>query len=100
MDEQMIFDAVNAYFSINPEKLQIVSDTINGNAFWSCREMEKTIMFTDGLYNQYMDQRELYGRELFDPFRRSHRLTYKGIDTSLGQLNFFKWIFEEKIFNF
>jgi hypothetical protein len=38
-----------------------------------------------------------YSKKLFDPFCRTDRITYKGIVTTVGQLNFIKWCIKNGI---
>lgn len=53
------------------------------------------------LYSSYKDQLKAYSKLQFDPFRRHDRLTIKinnsSIETTIAQLNFFKWIIEIKL---
>jgi len=56
------------------------------------------------LYMDYRDQLKSYTKINFDSFRRHSRITYMidleketAIDTTVGQLNFFRWVFKNKI---
>jgi hypothetical protein len=54
----------------------------------------------------FNDNVKQYGKKDFDPFRRSGRFNFNLVnhniilDTSPGQLNFFKWCFNNKVFEF
>ena len=57
------------------------------------------------VYNNYRLKLKAYSRKCFDPFCRGERITipYKNnihIQTTLGQLNFFKWILENNIIDY
>ena len=57
------------------------------------------------VYVDYKLKLKAYSKENFDPFCRWERITipYKGetfIETTLGQLNFFKWTLENKIIDY
>lgn len=53
------------------------------------------------LYFEYRAQLKAYSKLFFDPFRRHDRITFvlesqplKVIETTIGQLNFFRWMFQ------
>ena len=56
----------------------------------------------------YKSTLSYYEKQYFDPFKRKHRIDYKYmvnneehfLETSVGQLNFFKWAFENSVINF
>jgi len=59
------------------------------------------------LYMDYRDQLKSYTKINFDSFRRHSRITFVvdmqkpvSIDTTIGQLNFFRWIFKNKIIDY
>ena len=73
------------------------------------------------IYDSYKSNLKAFSKQIFDPFRRKNRiiLNYKEInksykitfsnninkkdnyiDTTIGQLNFFKWIIENNIFTY
>ena len=53
------------------------------------------------IYHAYKSQLKSYSKKKFDPFCRRDRLKFNcndiNIDTTLGQLNFFKWAIENMI---
>ena len=61
----------------------------------------------DDIHSSYKSKLSFYKKRHFDPFRRLDRLDYKYVIngeecellTSVGQLNFFRWIFENNIMN-
>jgi hypothetical protein len=59
------------------------------------------------LYHDYRAQLKSYSKFNFDSFRRHHRITFfisedktEYIETTVGQLNFFRWIFNNNIINY
>ena len=70
----------------------------------------KTIQETDtivnqfNVYNSYKSQLKAYSKKQFDPFCRRERIKFKCnniiLDTTIGQLNFFKWIINNNIIDY
>ena len=57
------------------------------------------------VYLSYRSQLKAYSKQQFDPFRRRDRITFiyedeKGIETTIGQLNFFRWVLQNDIIEF
>lgn len=57
------------------------------------------------VYDDYKLKLKAYSKKRFDPFCRWERITIpykdgKFIETTIGQLNFFKWAFENKVIDF
>ena len=56
------------------------------------------------VYNSYKSQLKAYSKKQFDPFCRRERLKFKcrdsELDTTIGQLNFFKWVINHKIMDY
>lgn len=57
------------------------------------------------LHLEYRGQLKSYSKFYFDPFRRHNRITYvidenRTIETTIGQLNFFRWVFKNKILDY
>ena len=56
-------------------------------------------------YHSYKAQLKSYSKKRFDPFCRRERITFncskdKGISTTIGQLNFFKWAIDNLIIDY
>ena len=65
--------------------------------------MQDTIRFK--VYNDYKLKLKAYSKRKFDPFCRWERISIpyddeKYMETTIGQLNFFKWAIENKIVDF
>lgn len=57
------------------------------------------------VYLSYRSQLKAYSKQLFDPFRRRDRITFmydgdKSIETTIGQLNFFRWVLQNDILSY
>jgi hypothetical protein len=57
------------------------------------------------VYLNYKSQLKAFSKKLFDPFCRRERIlfqcgTYEPFETTVGQLNFFRWAFEKNILNY
>jgi hypothetical protein len=57
------------------------------------------------VYLSYRSQLKAYSKQLFDPFRRRDRITFfydkeNSIETTIGQLNFFRWIIQNEILEY
>ena len=56
------------------------------------------------VYLDYRAQLKSYSKFFFDPFRRHERITFiiqnrplKTVETTIGQLNFFRWVFQNNL---
>lgn len=57
------------------------------------------------VYLSYRSQLKAYSKQQFDPFRRRDRISFiydktKSIETTIGQLNFFRWVIENSIIEY
>ncbi len=57
------------------------------------------------VYLHYKSQLKAFSKKLFDPFCRRERIlfqcgTYEPFETTIGQLNFFRWFFEKDILSY
>ena len=57
------------------------------------------------VYLSYRSQLKAYSKQQFDPFRRRDRITFyyekeKCLETTIGQLNFFKWVIQNNILDY
>ena len=43
------------------------------------------------IYHSYKCQLKSFSKKYFDPFCRRNRIKFYGLNTTIGQLNFFKW---------
>ena len=63
-----------------------------------------TISSQFNVYNSYKSQLKAYSKKQFDPFCRRERIEFKcqkeTFNTTIGQLNFFKWIINNHIIEY
>ena len=57
------------------------------------------------IHNNYKTQLKSFSKKQFDPFRRNSRIDFeyepgKTIETTVAQLNFFRWAFKNKIIDY
>lgn len=57
------------------------------------------------VYLSYRSQLKAYSKQQFDPFRRRDRISFyyekdKFIETTIGQLNFFRWVIQNNILTY
>ncbi len=57
------------------------------------------------VYLSYRAQLKAYSKQLFDPFRRRDRIIFhytpeRSIETTIGQLNFFRWMLENGVLDY
>ncbi len=79
------------WFVTNYAKKYHVSYLLNGQEF--------------AVYLNYKSQLKAFSKKLFDPFCRRERIlfqcgTHEPFETTVGQLNFFRWAFEKEILQY
>ena len=121
----LLMDNINKYFSIRENKnilINILNNKYNislriidwfvtnyckkYNIFWINKENRFVV------YLNYKLQLKAYSKKLFDPFCRRERIYFNYMDenednqekkyliTTVGQLNFFKWMIENNIIDY
>jgi hypothetical protein len=87
----------NIYYWIDEEK----------KLYYDLPEIVKGNIRKINLYQDYRAQLKSYSKFNFDSFRRHHRITFfindsktEYIETTVGQLNFFRWIFNNNIIDY
>ena len=71
----------------------VIAQTMNGN------------LMHLNVYLSYRAQIKAYSKQQFDPFRRRDRVIFyydvdKSIETTVGQLNFFRWMLQNNIIDY
>tara|TARA_B100000214_G_scaffold372993_1_gene352391 strand:+ start:2044 stop:2610 length:567 start_codon:yes stop_codon:yes gene_type:complete len=81
----------NIYYSIfeDPEKGKTFSE---GNG--------ENLLKQFNTYHSYKAQLKSFSKKRFDPFCRRDRIKFKTIETTVGQLNFFKWAIDNLIIDY
>jgi hypothetical protein len=59
------------------------------NIVYNCTVLGERITFN--MHLQYKMRLKGYSKKLFDPFCRRTRIKFRGLLTTVGQLNFFRW---------
>jgi hypothetical protein len=102
-----LLDWLVTHYSKNTNIIYWINNDINENIFLELPEDEENAKKCKkiNLYYDYRSQLKSYTKFYFDPFRRHNRISYfindkEYIETTIGQLNFFRWIFTNKILNF
>jgi len=52
------------------------------------------------VYLVYKSHLKAYNKKMFDPFCRWKRIQFKGMDTTVGQLNFFEWAIQDEVLDY
>jgi hypothetical protein len=81
------------------EHADVLESIVTGKSEVSLRLVEWYVSHRRDISMDYHLQLKAYTRRLFDPFRRSERVVLcyrdRSFETTLGQMNFFKWLIEE-----
>ena len=77
----------------------------NSNLFNNLPDDDKSYYKKINLYLEYRAQLKSYAKLYFDTFRRHERITFyindnEFIETTIGQLNFFRWVFNNNIITY
>ena len=85
----------NIYYQIYKNKLNNHTFESEGNEYISKMN----------IYHSYKSQLKAYSKKKFDPFCRRERILYclnenQSIETTIGQLNFFKWALNNLIIDY
>ena len=52
------------------------------------------------VYLAYKSHLKAYSKKMFDPFCRWKHIKFQGLDTTVGQLNFFEWAIQDGVLEF
>jgi hypothetical protein len=52
------------------------------------------------VYLRYKANLRAYSKKMFDPFCRWKKITFLGLSTTVGQLNFFHWVLEDEVLEY
>jgi hypothetical protein len=65
---------------------------------------DKSIKYNFIVHSSYKDQLKAHKKKYFDPFGRGDRIPFFSCDnciiTTIGQLNFYRWFFTKKIYDY
>lgn len=110
--QKLLDDLTAWYLEIPDERLQFIEMVNIGGMGPSLRVIDYAVVnhckehdieiYGVKVWSQYKDILRLtYSKSLFDPFRRGpYKCTLCGIQTSVGQLNFFRWALERGVMDY
>lgn len=52
------------------------------------------------MYLAYKSHLKAYSKKMFDPFCRWKHIKFNGLDTTVGQLNFFEWAIQDEVLEY
>ena len=104
-----ILTQADVFFTNHPHHLDTFIKIIDGRSHISCRMLNQFVTkfckinndFIQ-IYDSYKNNVEQYSTKYFDPFCRKQKVEYAAYNnvkmiTSVGQINFFKWICDNNI---
>jgi len=111
--EQWVLHRLEKFYSV-PENLEKVTAILSGTSNLSLRIIDWfvtnyakkfNVAFTAKdryviVYLSYKSHLKAYSKKMFDPFCRCKRIKFKGLDTTVGQLNFFEWVISDDILKY
>jgi hypothetical protein len=111
--EQWVLHRLEKFYSV-PGNLEKVSEILNGTSNLSLRIIDWFVTNYAKKYNvafmskekyvivylSYKSHLKAYSKKMFDPFCRCKRIKFKGLDTTVGQLNFFEWVISDEIIKY
>jgi len=112
--EEWVLYRLEKFYS-NADNLSRIQNIIEGNSNISLRLIDwfvtnyakkfNTRIMTKSkkhviVYLSYKSHLKAYSKKMFDPFCRWKRITFKNIETTVGQLNFFEWAINDEILDY
>jgi hypothetical protein len=108
--EQWVLQRLEKFYQ-DTQNLEKVREIINGESVLSLRLIDwfvtnyakkfNTAFMSGGkyviVYPSYKSHLKAYSKKMFDPFCRCKRIKFAGLETTVGQLNFFEWIITDGI---
>jgi len=105
----VLLESITSFFE-EPENEAILKDILEKKVGISLRKLEwfitnyskdKNICFGNfSVHCAYKSTLNGYSKKLFDPFCRTSKIDYKGISTTVAQLNFIRWCIKNKIIDY
>jgi hypothetical protein len=112
--EDMVLQRLSVVYG-NEQTLERVRTIVNGNSKISLRLLDWLVTnyakkhnisymtTTDrdvNIYLRYKANLRAYSKKMFDPFCRWKKIQFLGMNTTVGQLNFFNWILEDEVLDY
>lgn len=112
----LLMSSLTRFYNSNTHTIGVIKDIIDSNSKISLRLLDWfvtnyskkfSIILNDtfNVYQSYKLQLKSYSKKQFDPFCRKDKITFyytdsDFIETSCGQLCFFRWCFENNILDY
>ena len=112
--EQWVLFRLEKFYS-NAQNIERVSNILNGKSDLSLRLIDWFVTNYSKKYNisytgkdrkhvivylSYKSHLKAYSKKMFDPFCRWKRIKFCGMDTTVGQLNFFEWAISDEVLDY
>ena len=112
--EQWVLFRLDKFYA-NENNLEMIRSILTGSSEVSLRLIDwfvtnyskkyNTSFITAGnkhivVYLSYKSHLKAYSKKRFDPFCRWKRIQYRGLETTVGQLNFFEWAISDRVLNY
>ena len=112
--EQLVLYRLESFYS-NPAVFERVQTILSGKSRLSLRLLDwfvtnyakkhnVSFMTTTNrhviVYLVYKAHLKAYNKKMFDPFCRCKRIQFRGLDTTVGQLNFFEWVIQDEVLDY
>lgn len=112
--EEWVLHRLEKFYSI-PENLEQIKSILNGETNISLRLIDWFVtnyakMFNVSyttpsqkhviVYLSYKSHLKAYSKKMFDPFCRWKRIKFHGMETTVGQLNFFEWAISDRVLEY
>ena len=115
--ENILEESLRSYFQMHRDQFALMHEICEGKASvslrmldWLCTNFSKShsntlpIESSAELYHLYKNCLRGFGKRYFDPFcRRGRKLIQiddHELSTNIGQMNFFKWAFQNRVVDF
>jgi len=108
----ILLSSIDEFFG-HPENFEILTGILNKSNGVSLRNLEKFVtnyakdnqtsyrMTQNGkvfsVHIQYKSSLCGYSKKFFDPFCRTERIEYRGLSTTVAQLNFIRWCIKNEV---
>lgn len=100
-----LIDWLITHYSKNKNIFYWIDVNDNKNIYYQLPNIDNNNFKKINIYNDYRAQLKSYSKLNFDTFRRHERISFyinnnEFIETTVGQLNFFRWVFNNNIINY
>ena len=112
--EQWVLRRLEGFYA-NPDHFRRIEEVLSGKSRLSLRLLDWFVTNYSKKYNVsymtksnrhvivylvYKSHLKAYNKKMFDPFCRWKRIQFRGLDTTVGQLNFFEWAIQDEVLDY